>query len=268
MSQKNFPDKIVSFLLLFTVVTALALSLVPPFAQPLSYHDFADKRTLFYISNFSDVMSNLAFIIVGYLGIKTIHQPTPTQCALTPEAKWAYLIGFIGTILTGLGSIYYHLHPNNYTLFWDRAPMGMLLMSFFAAIFIERVNRSIGFYLLFPLILLATLCTLQWELSELWGQGDMRLYIWSQGYPLIMIIFILFFFPSSYVRNYYLTTCFILFGLAKITEGLDKIIYHFTFETISGHTLKHLLAAIAVYSLVYDVKNRQSKPSPQNNTSS
>ena len=257
MSQKNFPDKIVSFLLLFTVVTALALSLVPPFAQPLSYHDFADKRSLFYISNFSDVMSNLAFIIVGYLGIKTIYQPTPSQCVLTPEAKWAYLMGFIATLLTGLGSASYHLHPDNYTLFWDRIPIGILLMSFFAAIFIERVNRMIGFYLLLPLILLAILCTLQWELSELWGQGDMRLYIWSQGYPLLMILFILFFFPSPYVRNHYLTICFILFGLAKIAEGFDKIIYHFTSGTISGHTLKHLLAAIAVYSLVYDVKHRQ-----------
>lgn len=259
MSKESFQDKIVTFLLLFTVVAALALSLIPPFAQPLSYHDFADKRALFYISNFSDVISNLVFIIVGYLGIKTIYQPTSSQGALTPEAKWAYLIGFIGTILTGLGSTYYHLHPNNSTLFWDRVPMGILLMSFFAAIFIERVNRSIGFYLLWPLILIATLCTLQWELSELWGQGDMRLYIWSQSYPLIMIIFILLFFPSPYMRNYYLTICFILFGLAKITESLDQMIYHFTSEAISGHTLKHLLAAVAVYALVYDVKHRQSK---------
>ncbi|WP_019217421.1 hypothetical protein [Legionella tunisiensis] len=262
MSQESFQNKIVSFLLFFTVVTALALSLIPPFAQPLSYHDFADKRNLFYIRNFSDVMSNLAFIIVGCLGIKTIHWPPSSQCALTVEAKRAYFIGFTGTILTGLGSTYYHLRPDNYTLFWDRAPMGILLMSFFAAIFIERINRSIGFYLLLPLILLATLCTLQWELSELWGQGDMRLYIWSQGYPLITIIFILLFFPSPYVRNYYLTSCFILFGLAKMAERFDKTIYYLSSTTISGHTLKHLLAAVAVYALVYDVKHRQSKPTP------
>ncbi|HHF7367370.1 TPA: ceramidase domain-containing protein [Legionella bozemanae] len=259
MSKNNFQDKIIAFLLIFTVVTTLILSLIPPIAQPLTYHNFADKHTLFFINNFSDVMSNLVFIIVGYLGLKTIYRPSKTQCELIPETKWAYLLGFIGTILTGFGSAYYHLHPDNVTLFWDRVPMGILLMSFFAAIFIERVHRSIGFYLLLPLIAIATLCTLQWELSERWGQGDMRLYIWSQGYPLIMLVFILLFFPSPYTRNYSITMGLILFGLAKLTEGLDKMIYHVTSKAISGHTLKHLLAAAAVYALVHYVKYRQSR---------
>lgn len=258
MSKNNFQDKIIAFLLFFTVVTTLAVSLFPPIAQPLSYHAFADNKTLLSIHNFSDVMSNLAFIIVGYLGIKIIFHPSKFQCALTPEAQWAYLLGFIGTVLTGLGSAYYHVHPDNMTLFWDRVPMGILLMSFFSAMLIERVHRAIGFYLLAPLIVIATLCTVQWELSELWGQGDMRLYIWSQGYPLIMILFILLFFSSPYKRNYSLTLCFILFGLAKITEGYDKMIYHVTSNTISGHTLKHFLAAGAVYALVHYVKHRQS----------
>ncbi|KTD69059.1 MULTISPECIES: ceramidase domain-containing protein [Legionella] len=259
MAKNSFQDKIIAFLLFFTVVVTLALSLVPPFAQALSYHDFADQRTLFYMSNFSDVMSNLAFIFVGYLGLKAIYWLSKTPGELTAEAKWAYLLGFVGTILTGLGSAYYHLHPNNATLFWDRIPMGILLMSFFAAIFIEQVHRSIGFYLLVPFIVIAALCTLQWELSERWGHGDMRLYLWSQGYPLIMILFILLFFPSPYRRNYSLTICFILFGLAKLMEGLDKIIYHATDQIISGHTLKHLLAAAAVYALVYYIKSRQLK---------
>ncbi|WP_058517776.1 ceramidase domain-containing protein [Legionella parisiensis] len=259
MIKNNFQDKIIAFLLIFTVVTTLVISLIPPIVQPLNYHDFANKHTLFFISNFSDVMSNLAFIFAGYLGLKTIYRPSKAQCELIPEAKWAYLLGFIGTILTGLGSAYYHLHPNNVTLFWDRVPMGILLMSFFSAIFIERVHRSIGFYLLSPLIVIATLCTLYWELSERWGQGDMRLYIWSQGYPLIMIIFILLFFPTSYNRNYFLAISLILFGLAKLTEALDKMIYYLTSKSISGHTLKHLLAAAAVYTLVYYVKYRQSK---------
>ena len=74
VSKNSFQDKIIAFLLCFTIVSTLALSIIPPFAQPLSYHDFADKRILFFISNFSDVMSNIAFIIVGYLGVKTIYR--------------------------------------------------------------------------------------------------------------------------------------------------------------------------------------------------
>jgi len=40
-----------------------------PIAQHASYHDFADQRFLLGVANLLDVASNIAFLIVGALGI-------------------------------------------------------------------------------------------------------------------------------------------------------------------------------------------------------
>jgi hypothetical protein len=44
---------------------ASLLFIVPPIAQPLWYHDFANDRSLLRIPNFSNVISTLPFLIVG-----------------------------------------------------------------------------------------------------------------------------------------------------------------------------------------------------------
>ncbi len=38
--------------------------LTDPIPQPLSYHNFADQRTVWGINNFGDVITNLAFILI------------------------------------------------------------------------------------------------------------------------------------------------------------------------------------------------------------
>ena len=50
----------------------LAALLVPAMPQPLSYHAFADCRTLFGVANFFNVVSNLPFLIGGALGLRLI----------------------------------------------------------------------------------------------------------------------------------------------------------------------------------------------------
>ena len=47
-------------------------------AQPQSYHDFADQRTLWGIPHTLDVMSNLAFIAVGLWGLVAAGGPDRT----------------------------------------------------------------------------------------------------------------------------------------------------------------------------------------------
>ena len=41
---------------------------LPPVAQPISYHNFADQRWLYGVPNFWNVASNLPFAVVGALG--------------------------------------------------------------------------------------------------------------------------------------------------------------------------------------------------------
>ena len=48
------------------------------------------------------------------------------------------------------------------------------------------------------------------------------------------------------------------YAAAKITEILDKPIYKLLCEQVSGHTLKHLFAAVATQRFVAVIQHRQS----------
>ena len=100
-------------LLVFTLASLLGLLLLPPIVQNQNYHDFADQRTLFCIPHFWNVVSNIPFIGIGAVGL--------WQFGRSP----ATMLLFLGIFLTGFGSAYYHLEPNDQTLFWDRLPMAI-----------------------------------------------------------------------------------------------------------------------------------------------
>ena len=56
-------------LVLLTIVVAVICCMLPRIPQPLSYHLFADRRSLFGIPNFGNVASNLPFAVIGVWGL-------------------------------------------------------------------------------------------------------------------------------------------------------------------------------------------------------
>ena len=119
-----------------------------PIAQDPGYHNFADRRDLLNIPNFFDVISNLAFVIVGVMGMRLIGSGLATGGL--PELKAVYMTFFIGVFLTGFGSAYYHFHPDNQTLLWDRLPMTIAFMALFSAIVGETISSQIALKYLSP----------------------------------------------------------------------------------------------------------------------
>jgi hypothetical protein len=69
------------------------------------------------IPNFWNVVSNIPFIAIGAAGLWRFRDGPAT------------IILFLGFFLTGVGSSYYHWHPNDATLFWDRLPMTLSFAS-------------------------------------------------------------------------------------------------------------------------------------------
>jgi len=59
---------------------------------------------------------------------------------------------FVGVFLTGIGSSYYHLYPDNRTLVWDRLPMTIAFMALFGAIVGEYISRRAARELFAPLL--------------------------------------------------------------------------------------------------------------------
>ena len=125
-SPKN-SRRVLTFLVLM-VASLVGLLLLPPISQDQNYHDFADQRTILGIPHFWNVVSNLPFIAVGVVGMP--------QCHRDP----AIFVLFFGILLTGFGSSYYHLDPNDHTLFWDRLPMSISFMAILAMAVEERLD--------------------------------------------------------------------------------------------------------------------------------
>ena len=119
-------------LLALMAASLVGLLLLPPIAQDQSYHEFADQRTLFGIPNFWNVVSNFPFVAIGAVGL--------WQFRRNPAID----VLFLGILLTGFGSAYYHLDPNDRTLFWDRLPMAISFMAILAISIEERVDAKAG----------------------------------------------------------------------------------------------------------------------------
>jgi hypothetical protein len=172
-----------------------------------------------------------------------------------------YLFLFASVALTGVGSAYYHLDPNNQRLVWDRLPIALTFMALFAIIIAERLSRPIGAWLFLPLVLLGAVTVWYWHLSELWGRGDLRPYLLTQIYPVLAIPLILCLSPSRHTKTATLYTAFAWYAAAKLYEFLDKDLYAFG-QILSGHTLKHLGAGVSCYLILRWVRLRRLIKTP------
>lgn len=239
------PSKKLNLLIAITLVSVIAIFLPAPIPQPSAFHHFADDRSLWGIPNFGNVMSNLPFVLIGLYGLgMVVKAPVPATIRLM------YGLLFAGVILTGLGSAHYHWHPDNDTLVWDRMPMTIVFMSFLSATVAELVDPRLGVRLLLPLVAVGVGSVLWWHYTETIGQGDLRLYFWVQFYPMLALLLLLVLYYTPAVRSILFPLAWIViwYGLAKFFEWQDHSIYRMT--GISGHTIKHLAAAVSTWYFV------------------
>ena len=134
--------------------------------------------------------------------------------------------------------------------------MTISFMAFFSAIISERINKKLGLSLLVPLLLIGIGSIIYWNWTEQNGAGDLRIYALVQFVPIMFIPIIVLMFPSNYTRGKDLFYVIGFYGLSKLFEALDNQIYLLG-GIVSGHTLKHLAAAFAVYWLLRMLYKRE-----------
>src|SRR5215471_14564944 len=215
-----------------TAVSLAGLLLLPPIPQDQSYHQFADQRTIFGIPNFWNVVSNVPFLAVGLAGLRRFRQDPAT------------VVFFLGVFLTGIGSSYYHWHPDDSTLFWDRLPMTLSFAALLALVVQERVSERAGAILLWPALAVGVFSLLLWRWTD-----DLRLYFWVQFFPALAVILLFALYPPKYTGACYWIAAGALYALAKLLEFADEPIYSIG-KLLSGHTLKHLAAAAACVAIL------------------
>ena len=236
-------------------VLAFALALVlPAMPQPIAYHDFADKRVAYGIENFLDVTSNLAFTAAGLAGLVMVLRPR--TCFASPAERWPYLVFAVGVLATGAGSCYYHLAPDNETLFWDRLPMTISFMSLIAAQIVDRVDARAGLLALVPMLVVGVATAVYWIVSERLGRGNVVPYAVLQAYSVIVMLKLAAMHPSRYTHGNAIYAVFVGYLLAKGFEHFDRQIFELT-GAVSGHTLKHVAAGVAGLPLVWMLWSRQ-----------
>ena len=225
-----------------TVLALAAALLVPAMPQSLAYHRFADQRAWSGVPNFLDVASNAGFLIVGGWGL-AVALGRRARFEFTQE-RWPYVVFFVGVLLTAAGSSYYHLAPDNERLFWDRLPMTIAFMGLISSQLVDRLSIRWGLVLLPPMLLLGAASVIYWRLSERAGAGNVMPYGILQGYAMLILLLLTVLTPSRYTRGDDLYWVFAWYVFSKVLEYFDWRIYA-AGHLVSGHTLKHLAAALA-----------------------
>lgn len=242
-----------------SILIIAAALLLPPFAQPAGYHHFADQRYFLGIPNFNDVASNLAFLFSGAAGLIflwRVHQDPAQTTFQDRRESLPYWVLFSAIASVAFGSIYYHWTPDIDHLLWDRLPIVIAITALLSATLVERVSRTAGLWALPLLVVLAVLSVLYWYWTEQRGAGNLNFYIVMQFYSILLIVWISLRFPSRYTHGNGIYQIIALYAVAKVFEMLDAQIFAWTNGWISGHTLKHLIAAYAAYGIVQVLRKR------------
>ena len=231
-----------AFLLVFTLLAVAAAFLLPAMPQPLDYHHFADQRAAFGIGNFLDVVSNVAFLLAGLAGLVVVF--SGRACFEFPGERWPYAVFFLGVLLTAAGSAWYHLSPDNETLFWDRLPMTIAFMGLLSSQIVDRVSVRAGLALLVPMLLVGMGSVVYWIVTERAGAGNVLPYGILQGYSVVVLLIMATLHRSRYTRANDVYFIFGWYVLAKVLESMDGEILALG-HVVSGHSLKHVAAAAA-----------------------
>ena len=235
-------NKSTVIVIVFTLLAVAAALLLPPMPQPLDYHHFADQREAFGVGNFLDVSSNVAFLLAGVAGLFVVF--SGRAYFEFPVERWPYAVFFLGVLLTAAGSAWYHLSPDNETLFWDRLPMTIAFMGLLSAQVVDRVSVRAGLVLLVPMLLVGMASVVYWIGTERMGAGNVMPYGILQGYSVIVLLLMAVLHRSRYTRGNDVYYIFGWYVLAKLLESFDGEVLSLG-HVVSGHSLKHVAAAAA-----------------------
>lgn len=238
--------KLIGFLAIIILIISLLL-LMPAIYQPASYINFADQRSfnwrIYTIPNFLDTLTNIPYTIFGLIGLCYFY--THKNLNFVKAEKILILISLLGFVLTGFASSYFHLQLTPFSLFIDRLGMSIIFIGLIGLII--NYNFSINYTLItLPIIsIFIILSNYYWLITN-------NIAPWSLAQTLGIIIILGHCFKKNNHRIFINFIWIIgLYLISKLFEFGDEFFYKLTFETISGHSLKHLISAFAALPIIW-----------------
>ena len=230
-------------LLLAVAALAALAALLPATGLPAGYHDFADQRTLLGLPNALDVRSNLPFAVMGAWGLWWLRR-VPLDRLGTAQRGLAVLF-FVGLMATAFCSSGYHLDPHDAGLCIDRVGMSLAFAGLLGLAAADRISARAG-------VALAALVAVAAPATALvaWLGGNMTPWAVLQGGGLVLLAALALRRPQPRALGFSIIGVIAFYAVAKALELADAPVFALTQQLISGHSAKHLVAALAGWPVV------------------
>ena len=230
-------------LLLAVAALAVLAALLPATGLPAGYHDFADQRTLLGLPHALDVLSNLPFAVMGAWGLWWLRR-VPLDRLGTAQRGLAVLF-FVGLMATAFCSSSYHLDPHDAGLCIDRVGMSLAFAGLLGLAAADRIGTRAG-------VALAALVAVAAPATALvaWLGGNMTPWAVLQGGGLVLLAALALRRPQPRALGFSIIGVIAFYAVAKALELADAPVFALTQQLISGHSAKHLVAALAAWPVV------------------
>jgi len=224
-------------------------ALLPVTGQDPAYHRFADQRSWLGVAHAADVLSNVAFALVGIFGVARLASARRMRFVPATEAGlWCIALGIVAT---ALGSAWYHHDPTDATLVWDRLPMTIVFAGVLAAAAAQRLGNDVGHRVLATLMPIGMASVIYWDMT-----GDLSLYLAVQfgGIAALALLLAVTRSRDDPIPWLWLVVFYVS---AKVVEVQDRAIWDATGGLFAGHMIKHLLAALACAAALWPLRVRR-----------
>lgn len=237
------PTRAETLLLAGTGVLFLIALFAPAVALPPEYHHFADRRLLPPFGFGLDVLSNLPFAIAAMVGMLALWRvPSGTLGGTERSLVGLFLAGLL---LTALGSAWYHLAPGDGTLVTDRCAMAVAFAGLLGLAAAQRVSTRAGALLGITVLLLGPLTAVAAHAS-----GNNSPWALLQGGGIVLLLAVAFQAGGDSRLPVHWGPVLLAYAGAKLLEMNDAAVFELTSGWVSGHSLKHAIAALAAVPVI------------------
>lgn len=217
---------------------ALLYFTIGPLRQTSAYHQFVDVRVWCGVPRFGDVLSNGVILFSGLFAASLL--AIARLDAPSRKTDRIFIVFMIGVIATAMGSSFYHWAPSDARLVWDRLPMTIVLQASLALVIANRFGTALGEKFLRVLLPLGVLSVTWWA-----SAGDLLPYLVIRiGAGLCVIVVLLRRF--SWRADRWFVVALALDPALTWFEHHDSDVFWWTQQVFSGHTVKHVLAGVAL----------------------
>ena len=227
---------------------ALLAALLPITHLPAGYHDFADQRGWLGLPHAMDVLSNLLFALIGGWGLLWLRRWP--SCRVGAAQRALAGVFFVGLLLTALCSSIYHWTPGDAGLCIDRLGMSAAFAGLLGLAAADRVSQRAGWALAAGLAVAAPATA--WIALT----GNMTPWAALQGGALALLAALALRRPQQGALGFSIAAVIALYALAKALELADAPVFELTHGLISGHSAKHVAAALAAWPVARALRLR------------